>query len=220
MPLKDKKQPQRPPSTAPPAPSKSPPPSDRPPSSAGPSSRPSPAGLSSRPLPLARPLPQGVKDSRHRYTLAQRIQCLTLLAEGFPALHVKQKTGVSERSQRSIRKKAYDRGFDPDKDPCILEAYVVDGARSGRPKEISEEQEEKVLSIVRSDRSGREKSSEVIAYEACISRSSALRILYKYGLNCVKPTRKPGLTAQMKQARYEWALAHQDWTLEDWKNVI
>lgn len=176
------------------------------------------------PLPilylLLVPYLKGVKDSGHRYTLAQRMQCLTLLAEGCPAAHVKEKTGVSERSQRAIRKKAYDRGFEPDKDPRILEAYVVDGAHTGRPKEITKEQEDKVLSIVRSDRSGREKSTEVLAYETGMSKSSALRILHKYGLKCVKPTTQPGLTPQMKQARYEWALAHQHWTLEDWKNVI
>jgi transposase len=96
---------------------------------------------------------------------------------------------------------------------------VANAARSGRPKEISEEKEE-ILSAVRSDRSGREKSSEVLAYEAGINRSSALRILHKHGLHNVKPTTKPSLTPQMKQARYEWALAHKDWTLEDWKNVI
>ena len=42
------------------------------------------------------------KTLGHRYTLAQRIQCLTLLAEGCPAAHVKEKTGVRERSQRAI----------------------------------------------------------------------------------------------------------------------
>ena len=35
-----------------------------------------------------------------------------------------------------------------------------------------------------------------------------------------KPTRKPGLTAQMKKDRLEFCLRHEDWTLEDWKNVI
>jgi hypothetical protein len=36
----------------------------------------------------------------------------------------------------------------------------------------------------------------------------------------VKPTTKPGLTMAMQMIRLEWALAHQHWTLEDWKNVI
>ena len=171
-----KEQLQHRPSTTPPAPS---PPSNGPTSSTDvlPHDRPFPTD----PLPFARPLPRGVKDSGHRYTLAQRIQCLALLTEGFAAAHVKEKTGVSERSQRAIRKKAYDRGFDSDKDPRILKAYVVDGAHSGRPKEITQEQEHKILSVVRSDRSGREKSTEVLANETGMSKSSAHRILHKHG---------------------------------------
>jgi hypothetical protein len=57
------------------------------------------------------------------------------------------------------------RGFDPKKDPRILESYVIDGERPGRPKEITAEQEENLLSIVQNDHSGREKSSEVLTYE-------------------------------------------------------
>jgi len=96
-----KKQSQRP-STTPPAPPAPSPPSNGPtsPTDDLPLDRPSPTD----PLPFARPLPRGVKDSGHRYTLAQRIQCLTLLTEGFPAAHVKEKTGVSERSQRAYSK--------------------------------------------------------------------------------------------------------------------
>ena len=130
------------------------------------------------------------------FTLVQRVQCLTLLVEGFKADYIEQKTDVSERSQRNIRKRAYDRGFNPEQDPRILESYVSDVARSGRPKDISEEIEKVILSSVRSNRSGREKSSAVLAYEAGISRSSALRILHN-----VKPTTKPGLTGEMKRAR-------------------
>jgi transposase len=133
---------------------------------------------------------------------------------------IERKTGVSERSQRAIRKKAYDRGFRPEEDPRILESYVIDGIKSGRPKEISKDKEEALLAAVRSDRSGREKSSEVLGYEQDISQSSALRILKNNGLTNVKPTTKPGLTAAMRKIRFEWALAHANWTLEDWKNVI
>jgi hypothetical protein len=127
---------------------------------------------------------------------------------------------VKERAQRYIRKKAYDRGYEPEKDLRILESYLVDAVRLGRPEETTEEKEEEILSAVRSDRSDREKSSEGLAYDAGISRSSALRILHKHGLHSVKPTRKPGLTPEIKQARYKWALLHRDWTLEDWKDII
>ena len=73
---------------------------------------------------------------------------------------------------------------------------------------------------VQSDRNNRSKSSEVIAYEHGISTSSTLRVLHEYGFNSVKKTTKPGLNEAQKAARLIWCIAHKDWTLEDWKNVI
>jgi hypothetical protein len=133
---------------------------------------------------------------------------------------IEKKTGVSERSQRAIRKKAYDRGFRPEEDPRILKSYIIDGVKSGRSKEIFKDKEEALLAAVRSNRSDREKSSEVLAYEQNISQSAASRILKSNGLTNVKPTTKPGLTAVMRKIRFEWALAHQHWTLKNWKNII
>jgi transposase len=97
---------------------------------------------------------------------------------------------------------------------------VVDGPRSGRPKEITIETEQCLLNSVRANRAGREKSSEVLAYECGISSVSALRILHKYGLNSVKPTQKPGLNPIQQKARLQFCLEHQYWTLKDWKRVI
>jgi hypothetical protein len=120
--------------------------------------------------------------------------------------------------------RAKERGYQPQQDPRILEHHVVDGsaisANRGRPREIDESIEERLLDLVISDRSGREKSSDVLAYETGISSSSALRVLHHHGLNSVKPTRKPGLNEAQRKARLEFCLAHKDWTLEDWKNVI
>ena len=47
--------------------------------------------------------------------------------------------------------------------------HVVDDVR---PRVISEDQKEELLSMVRVNRAGREKSSEVLAYELDISYSS------------------------------------------------
>lgn len=98
---------------------------------------------SQRPSPPARPLPHGVVDHGNRYRLAQRIQCLTLLTEGVSPAHIEQRTGVKERSQRNIRKKAFERGFRPDEDQRILESYVFDSERPGRPKKTLIEQGER-----------------------------------------------------------------------------
>jgi hypothetical protein len=142
---------------------------------------------------VPRPLPQSVVDRGHRYGIAQRVQCLTLQVEGFSWKDIEAKTGVKQPAQSAIKKRAFQRGFRPEQDPRILEYYVEDGARSGRPKEITSEIEQRLLDSNSADRSDREKSSEVLAYECGISRSSALQILHKHSLLSVKPTRKPGL---------------------------
>jgi transposase len=167
-----------------------------------------------------RPLPEDSVDRGNRYSIAQRVQCLTLLTVGFTAAAIEEKLGIPVRTVRKIRKRAEDRGFNPSKDARILEHHVQDGQRTGRPKEIDSSVEAALLASVRRDRNGREKSSEVLAYEQSISQSSALRILHKYGLNNVKPTRKPGLNKAQRAARLAFCLAHQHWTLEDFKNVI
>ncbi|NJO32579.1 MAG: hypothetical protein HC869_05015 [Rhodospirillales bacterium] len=119
-----------------------------------------------------------------------------------------------------MKQRAFARGFDPARNPQVLEEYVKDGHRSGRPKEISITTESELLKSVRKDHSGREKSADFLAYERNISCSSALRILHKNSLRNVKPTRKPGLNTQQRAARLAFALEHYDWTLEDWKRVI
>jgi hypothetical protein len=125
---------------------------------------------------------------------------LSLLAEDcFTTAYIEVKMGVKERLQRNIRRKAIERRFDSKEDPCILESYVIDGKRSGRLNKITTDQEEKLLSIVQNDHSGREKLSEVLAYETNMSNTSALWILAKNEFKNVKPTTKPGLTPQISK---------------------
>lgn len=183
----------------------------------------SPSHLPPRPsLPPSPPdpAPQESAAQRPRYSISQRVHCLALQVEGFSWQDIERKTGVKQSQQSYIKKKAFNRGFRPDVDPRILDHYVEDGKSTGRPKEISVGTEERLLQIVRADRAGREKSSEVLAYECGISCASALRILHKHGLTTVKPTRKPGLNPAQRAARLAFCLTHKDWTLEDWKRVI
>jgi transcriptional regulator of met regulon len=167
-----------------------------------------------------RPLPQDTADKGRRYSLAQRAQCLTLQTEGHPWHYIEKKTGITQTTQSHIKRRAYERGFRPNEDPRILDHYILDGKRSDRPKTIPSTAEIKLLENVKADRVGREKSNEVLAYDYEISCSTALRILKKYGLSNVKPTRKPGLNAIQKAARLTFCLEHQEWSLEDWKRII
>jgi hypothetical protein len=168
------------------------------------------AGQGRKPPP-PRPIPQDIVDNGDRYSLVQKIQCLALITEHFSAAEIERKTGVKQRTQSNIKKKAFERGFRPDVDPRILEYYLIDGERSRRPKEIKEDIEGNILANIRGSRSDGEKSSEVLACEARISSLSALRILRKHNFHSVKPITRCGLTPAMRAARLEFCLAHQDW---------
>jgi hypothetical protein len=134
--------------------------------SPGLSQAPALAGRRSRSSTAPRPVPKGIPDDGHHYSLAQRIQCHTLAAEGFTQEHIELKTGIPPRAQAWIVKRAKDRGFRPDEDPRIVERYCQDGERSGRPQTITLEKEGEVLVNVRKDRTGREQSSKVLVYKA------------------------------------------------------
>jgi hypothetical protein len=130
--------------------------------------------------PLQRPLPQvkvDTGDHGTRYSLAARVQCLTLLSIGHTPKEIESWIKIPERQARRLWDKAKERGYDPTVDPRILNYHVEDGKPTGRPKKIKEDIEQRVLELVRADRAGRKKTSHVLAYECGISSSSVLRIL-------------------------------------------
>lgn len=85
----------------------------------------------------ARPLPEDVVDHGARYSLAQRAQCVTLMSLGLPATETSKLCGIPARSCLYIWKKARDQGYDPQRDPKVLDHYLLDKPRSGRPKKDS-----------------------------------------------------------------------------------
>ncbi|KAJ0127189.1 Uncharacterized protein HZ326_29705, partial [Fusarium oxysporum f. sp. albedinis] len=135
-------------------------------------------------------------------------------------------TGLSVNLVNRIYARAIKRGFDPNVRPLILRnGYLEDTPRSGRPSKQTEETKELIISKVQRDRYGREKTAADIAGElssqgVLISTSLVKQVLKSAGFRKTKPTRKPGLTKKMKDERLAWCIAHQDWTLEDWKSVI
>lgn len=106
------------------------------PSAAGPSAAGPPSGdpTSSAPAHSEPPPPKEAPDHGHRYSFAQRVQALTLVTEGFSGRDIWKKTGVKPSAVTNIKKRAYDRGYRPEQDSRILDHYVKDGARSGRPR--------------------------------------------------------------------------------------
>jgi hypothetical protein len=134
--------------------------------------------------------------------------------------------GLSPRQVNRIYARAIDRGFDPNLRPLVIrDEQLRDAPRSGRPTKQTEEAKNEVIRKVRRDRYGREKSCADIAGELSsegydLSAITVWRILKKAGFRKTKPTRKPGLTKKMKSERLAWCIAHKDWSLDDWKNVI
>jgi transposase len=139
---------------------------------------------------------------------------------------IAEKTGLSTRTINLIYARAVQRGFDPNILPLIIKnQFLEDAPRSGRPTKQTEEMKQSIAAKVRGDRYGRELSSADLAgylstdaFE--ISATTIWRCLKNQGFKKTKPTRKPGLTKKMKDERLKWCLDHQDWTLDDWKNVI
>ncbi|KAI5805603.1 hypothetical protein DFH27DRAFT_480308 [Peziza echinospora] len=80
-------------------------------------------------------------------------------------------TGMPERTIQSVYKKARKRGFDPSMSKVVLDAYVIDAPRSGRPP-ISDDIKKQVESKVQRDCYGRKKSCWQIGLELGISPMS------------------------------------------------
>ncbi len=75
-------------------------------------------------------------------------------------------------------------------------------------------------SFVSHDKEARETTAEALGDNFGVSKMTTLRALKKLSYHSVKPTFKPGLTQAMRDARLAFAIAHKDWTLEDWMRVI
>jgi transposase len=150
--------------------------------------------------------------------IAVRAHVVALKAYGISSKEIQDRTGINPRTQRGIYARAIKRGFDPSQP--VLTKYVLDEPRAGRPRKISAQKRQEILDAVGRDRYGREKTCQMIADEMGLSGMTVWRVLRRAGLKKTKPTRKPGLTKKMKEARLAWCLAHEHWTLEDWKRVI
>jgi hypothetical protein len=149
-----------------------------------------------------------------------RIQCLVLLEYGVPIDMVSFITKVHKSSIYRYRRIAIARGYNPEKSRQILLSYLEDAPRSGRPTVCTQEVVEKVIANVCKSVEGRCSTTATIGHSLGIGATSVQRILRRNGFHKVKRTMKPGLTEAMKEARLQFALRFEHWTLEMWKAVI
>ena len=124
---------------------------------------------------------------------------------------VQQQTGISARQVRNIHNKAKDRGWHPG--APLTSAHLVDELRSGRPVRVTKRVEIGVANLLTNDRYSREKTLRQLAAQFNISTQSVHGIMKKHNFRKTKATRKPGLTSDMRSARYLFAQQHRHWTL-------
>jgi transposase len=152
--------------------------------------------------------------------ISTKAQALSLKLYGATNAEIFEATGIPQSTVSRILSKAKIRGFNPEESKLIKDEYLVDAERSGRPKKVDKSMKA-VISRVKTDRYGREKTCQMIANElGNLSAMTVWRILRSAGMRKTKSTRKPGLTPAMKAARLAWAKKHENWELEDWKKVI
>jgi transposase len=154
------------------------------------------------------------RDSTRKYSRVKRntsVRIIELNAQG--------------KSQRSISKKlrtslAVVRRVLTDKDDHDV---CVDLPRSGRPPKFDERTMRLVGRIMeRGEATTATGVHQIITrdHQIAISVRSVRNMLHQLGIHVRHATRRPLLTHEHKKARYEFALAHQDWTVDQWKRVV
>jgi transposase len=155
-----------------------------------------------------------VRENRRVYKRVQRIEANDIVG-----------LNTLGRSQRSIAKamsvnRAVVRRVlvnTDDRDIC------VDLPRSGRPRKFDARTKRLVGRIMESGEATTATGVHQIVtrdHHVNISVRSVRNILHELGIHVRHATRRPMLTAAHKRARYEFALAHANWTIEQWKRVV
>lgn len=139
-----------------------------------------------------------------------RLQALALAEAEIANKIITAITEISRFTINRFQKQARTRGYDPDISKKLLLSYVVDALRSERSPIITPQLESAILTAVRKDRDGREKSSYTLAAEQGISSTTILRVLKRNNFRPYKTTKKPSLTEAMMEARYQFALRYKD----------
>lgn len=95
--------------------------------------------------------------------------------------------------------------------------------KKGRPKILSERDENFIAKKISSGvvPNATKMSKEIKErFDISVSRYTISRVLKKKGFKSAEKKEKPQLSKKNVKARFDFAKAHQDWTLDDWKRVI
>nr|CAH7732216.1 unnamed protein product [Callosobruchus chinensis] len=95
--------------------------------------------------------------------------------------------------------------------------------RKGRPTVSTRREDRYIAQLARRERSVTVpvlRSQFQRTFNRVISTATIRRRVLASGLRCRRPLRVPLLTARHRTARLQWARAHQDWLLPQWRNVL
>lgn len=107
-----------------------------PPSSSPPVPNPAPAAAPAPAQAQASPPPK--RQAHH--DLATKVQAYVLLQLNIPRPHITKFTGVSLATLNRIQKRVRERGYNPDVDKKLLDAYFTNESIPGRPKKRRDEE--------------------------------------------------------------------------------
>ena len=113
------------------------------------------------------------------YTVADRVQALTLAEEGKSYAEISSITGISLSQITRLCRKARERGFDPSVSKQITAEYVQDAPKTGWPEVIDKEKEKQMLELVQATHESQEMSAAEIAREIGVRTTTAYKHLKK-----------------------------------------
>ena len=149
-----------------------------------------------------------------------RLQALSLVEAGIAPKEVARITGISTSTISRLRKKARDGGYNPEESTKLSIKQVEDRSRIGRPAIITTNKKASIVNFVTKNKLHREMNAVEIVNVYDVSATTILKILRRNKLKFCKNIKKPALTVRMKTEWLKWCIEHEDWILNDWKNVI
>ncbi|RYG95712.1 hypothetical protein EON65_55555 [archaeon] len=141
----------------------------------------------------------------HRAGEVKRIHILTLKERGCTISQIAHQTKVRQRTVEAVLHK------------WKRHHTIQDLPKTGRPSILDNCTKRR---LARMALRGDVETATEITQIAHISQRTARNVLHHEGLKAMHTIRKPLLTRTHKRKRLDFALAHRDWTVEQWKQVI
>ncbi|CAG8816569.1 5290_t:CDS:2, partial [Cetraspora pellucida] len=135
-------------------------------------------------------------NNKVELTIYQCIRIIVLYGLGFSMCAIARDMEIAHLTVIRLIKKANETG------------KIEDLKRSGRPKALTQEEEERIVELINSG-------------ECEIATEVHSKFSYETNYEISVETRKhPVINETAKKVRYEFAKKYESWTVDDWKKVI